>query len=317
MIRVCFILIFFLVVAHLFSQDINRKILSTTDPYELYLNDDGSDTLFYYYMKPISTKGTILILLSGWFRKTDQVFLRTDLPKEAFNNGIATLIPSLNSRIHSDSVSFSFINKMILDYSQDNNLKINNIVIGGLSAGGIMALTYTAWMKKNPNDSFPSPCATFTVDSPVDLSNFWLIEQRAIERNCSKPTIDEAKYVLEDFQKNLGGTPDEVPQNYKKASPYSREDSVGGNAYYLKDIAVRAYCEPDIQFHLKRCEDYYDMNATDLSSMINKLNLLGNEKAELITTTDKGYRMEGIRHPHSWSILDSKECIAWIKRITE
>lgn len=87
------------------------------------------------------------------------------------------------------------------------------------------------------------------------------------------------------------------------------------NAFYLKNIPVRAYCEPDIHYHLEKCEDYFDMNASDLSAMINCLKALGNNSAELIATENKGYRLDGTRHPHSWSILDSKDCVEWIEKI--
>jgi len=33
---------------------------------------------------------------------------------------------------------------------------------------------------------------------------------------------------------------------------------------------------------------------------------------ELIETKDKGYRADGERHPHSWSIVDTENLIHWI-----
>ncbi len=235
--------------ACLLSQEINRTVICTSDPHRLCANDGGSDTLFYYHMTPDSADGTVLVLLSGWFRNTKQVFQRTDLPIEAYKNGISTLIPTINSRIHSDTVCFNLINEMLLKYSQEENIEIENVIIGGLSAGGILALTYTEWMNKSPHKKIPKPCAVFTVDSPVDMYNFWFVEERAIERNCSEPTVNEAKFVKEYFVKYLGGSPLQFPEAYKFASPFSRKDDKGGNAYYLKDVAVRAYCEPDIHFH--------------------------------------------------------------------
>jgi hypothetical protein len=38
---------------------------------------------------------------------------------------------------------------------------------------------------------------------------------------------------------------------------------------------------------------------------------MGNQHAELILTMDKGFLPDGSRHPHSWSIVDNKELIAW------
>ena len=56
----------------------------------------------------------------------------------------------------------------------------------------------------------------------------------------------------------------------------------------------------------------YDLNALDQTAMIQFLNDSGNTKAEFINAFGKGYRIEGNRHPHSWSIIDSHDCIDWI-----
>jgi hypothetical protein len=63
-----------------------------------------------------------------------------------------------------------------------------------------------------------------------------------------------------------------------------------------------------------RGADLYDMNALDQSAMINFLRKQGNKNAEFINAFGKGYRLEGNRHPHSWSIVDAGECLNWIKR---
>jgi hypothetical protein len=63
--------------------------------------------------------------------------------------------------------------------------------------------------------------------------------------------------------------------------------------------------------------DYYDMNAPDQTAMILQLNLMGNDKAEFINALGKGYRLGGIRHPHSWSIIEPTGFITWIMKCLE
>jgi len=46
--------------------------------------------------------------------------------------------------------------------------------------------------------------------------------------------------------------------------------------------------------------------------MINLLNRKENKDAEIIVSHNKGKRLNGSIHPHSWSIMDSKDCMAWI-----
>jgi hypothetical protein len=315
MIRILLITTIFFVGLQGHSQDFNKTILKTTDPDWLYTNDGKSDTLFYLDMTPDTLTGTLLILMSGWHEKIEDIFLETKLPKEAFKRSIPTLIPSINTRVHSDTVCYKLINEMIIDYSKRKNNKIENVIIGGLSAGGIMSLNYAIHMVKNPHSLIPRPKSIVVVDPPVDLYNLWFIMERLSKRNCVASAKNEADYYMEYCNKYLGGTPLEVPEKYREFSPFSREMENGGNTVYLKDIPIRVYCEPDMDWWLARCEDLSDMNATDLSTMINTLRLIGNKHAEFITTTKKGYRLDGRRHPHSWSILDAEDTANWLEKM--
>ena len=121
-----------------FSQDFNKTILQTSDPNWLHTNDGDSDTLFYLNLTPKNYNETILILMPGWHAKPEEIPLKTKLPYEVLKNGISTLIPSINTRVHYDTACFEFINNMILDYSKKKNLEVKNVIVGGLSAGGIV-----------------------------------------------------------------------------------------------------------------------------------------------------------------------------------
>ena len=55
------------------------------------------------------------------------------------------------------------------------------------------------------------------------------------------------------------------------------------------------------------------LNILDGTTFINDLRLLGNDKAELIVTSWKGYRNGGkTYHPHSWITVDNQELVKWI-----
>jgi len=123
----------------------------------------------------------------------------------------------------------------------------------------------------------------------------------------------ESKWLVNEFNKTYGGSPDQYPEQYIKRSMYSKSQTNGGNAKFLVDVPVRIYCDPDILWQMKeRNRDYYDMNAVDQSAMINFLNVIGNKNASFIPALGKGYRLDGTRHPHSWSIVDAQDLIGWI-----
>ena len=120
--------------------------------------------------------------------------------------------------------------------------------------------------------------------------------------------------MINRLEKETGGNPSTHLAEYYKLSPYSFSDSTQTAIRKLSNMPLRIYTEPDINWWLKeRGADFTNMNATECSAMINELNRLGNESAELITTQNKGYRKpQNKRHPHSWSIVDNDELIKWL-----
>ena len=121
-------------------------------------------------------------------------------------------------------------------------------------------------------------------------------------------------YMIDRLEKETGGNPLTHLAQYYNISPYSFTDTTQTEIKKLINVPLRIYTEPDINWWLKqRGADFTSMNATECSAMINELNKLGNQNAELITTENKGYRKpDNRRHPHSWSIVDNDELIKWL-----
>ena len=87
----------------------------------------------------------------------------------------------------------------------------------------------------------------------------------------------------------------------------------GGNARLLKDTPIRIYIEPDLKWRVENWnQDVYSSNMLDATALINVLRLLGNNNAELINTSGAGYRRDGSRNPHSWSIVDERDLAQWL-----
>ncbi len=62
----------------------------------------------------------------------------------------------------------------------------------------------------------------------------------------------------------------------------------------------------------ERHRDLHDWNGIDIISMINQLKILGNENAKVIVSQGKGFRLDGTKNPHSWSIMNSEVFLNWI-----
>jgi len=99
---------------------------------------------------------------------------------------------------------------------------------------------------------------------------------------------------------------------YNKLTPFNSSLSESGNEKFLRNTPVRVYEDIDVEWQLQnRRRSLYDSNALDASELINRLLLSGNERAEFMTAKQPGYRSSGLRHPHSWSIVDEVELIQW------
>ncbi len=51
----------------------------------------------------------------------------------------------------------------------------------------------------------------------------------------------------------------------------------------------------------------------DASELVSRLVLMGNKHAEFVSSKTPGRRSNGLRHPHSWSIVDEVDCVQWMK----
>ena len=186
-------------------------------------------------------------------------------------------------------------------------------VIGGYSAGGMIALRYVELCNEFP-DRYPiQPKGVFTVDSPIDIFTIYNQLGQSLADNYSPIAVEEAeralKYIRDDY-----GVPEEHVQVYAELSAFSMNKAYGENERFLKNTAVRTYHDVDIAWRIiNRNQTVHNSNYEVTAELINRLALMGNGKAEFMQSFKTGFRSNGQRHPHSWSIVDEVECIAWIK----
>jgi len=279
---------------------------------------DESDPEYGYYLT-IEPKGKIegaLLLLPGFGQLAQHVLPETKLHEVAAKNNFLTICFSTRFRSSADDFYQKKLNAALEDVIKRYELNPNKFVIGGFSAGGVIALRYTELCKEFP-DQFPiNPQGVFMADSPVDMFLIHEFFEEAIKENRSEVAVAEAKGSIAYLKKNYGKTPPEDPEFYGKLSPFSINPKYGENEKHLKDVAVRTYHDVDINWRLlNRNQPMRFQNYIATSELINRLLLMGNERAEFIQTFETGYRSNGKRHPHSWSIIDEEECIDWVNNL--
>ena len=296
-----------------YLRKLEKVIISKNDSTDLYINDRDQKDLFYYALIPNKKVKGVLVLLAGTWDRAEYVLSNNKtLCQLAFDNGIAVIVPSINQRLTLNNDVLSFLNTVFSNAIIKFKLPASKFILGGFSMGGLFSIRYTEMAFQDSTKTIVKPAAVYSVDGPTDLENLYHTQERALERS---PNKTEPTYALKEFKNNMGGPPDSVRKNYIYYSTFSHSEKDGGNAKYLNTVPVRIYNDVDVNWWLEnRNADLYDMNALDQSAMINFLHRIGNEKAAFINAYGKGYRLDGTRHPHSWSIVDPTECINWVKK---
>lgn len=296
------------------GQDFEKVVLKTQDTANLYTNDGESTELYYLKLIPKGIiKGAIVILPSGG-ETTEDLLKQITIHQLALNKGIATIIPAINWGTEDRKAEIQTLNAIFKEVVLKHNIPKENFVLGGLSNGGMISLVYT--QKAVKEQTYLKPKGVFGLDVPLDKAHFYEYCQREIKRNFSKLGVGEAHWIKNNYDKIYGGSPEAFPEKYIEASIYSNGVKNGGNAKYLKNIPIRMYTDLDVNWLIdKRRRDLYDWNGTDIVAMINDLKLMGNKDASVIITMGKGVKLDGTKHPHSWSIMDNQDCFNWIEKL--
>lgn len=304
--NILFILIFFTSI-YSFGQRIET----------VYLNAKDSTLNKYLAVIPENTKvKSFLFLLDGFGNSLNDVLVQTDIPQQASQQGILTIIPILNtgsSFFGSDLASHQSLSEIIEHVIAKYHLKEKDFYIGGFSIGGTCAVKYAELSVQN---NYPiKPKAVFAIASPLDWERYYNAAKRVVRLSNPDKVNQEVYFMIDRIEKEMKGTPKTALENFYANSPYSFSDTTQMAIKSLAKTPIMLISEPDIQWGLN--ERGYDIsynNITDHSAMINELQKLGNTNAVLVTTTNKGYRKpNNVRHPISWSIADSDQIIKWLQ----
>ena len=272
----------------------------------------------YRAYSPVGPARALVVYLPQYGAKLD-AWETSSLPQRLAPHGIVSVVglpvPEGTGFMTDDSLQA--LHALLLDAVERFQTPPDKLVIGGFSAGGVGAVRYGEVAVQGSLTGAFRPRALFAVDPPLDLRRWYRGLQLIVQRNHPTIALDEAKQVIQALHYILGGSPDEVPEAYLQASAVTAFAEQGGNLKYLRDIPIRLYTEPDVLFFLKEyLTDLYSLNSLDVVFAINELRSMGNQAAELIITSGKGYRPDlgGMRMPHAWSIVDEPDLASWIEQ---
>lgn len=200
----------------------------------------------------------------------------------------------------------SQLNDVIISYDFEDS----PLYIGGFSSGGNVSFLLSEYLSENLE--FKQPTGVFCVDSPIDLFAIRSNCVNTIQRDFSDVAMEEAHFVIDLFDSTLG-SPDSTIVKYEEASVFTDSTSNLSNMAHLLDKKLRFYTEPDsLWWFENRAAPYQETNAYILRQCAHALQQAGAKEIELIETQNKGYRANGDRHPHSWSIIDKEALFDWM-----
>ena len=165
---------------------------------KIILNDKDSTSGYYLAFEPGSDSiEEVLVLLAGFSERAESIFPQSKLPNVTYANKILTIAFAEGNKITADSIVQSKISAVLEDVIKKYKVKPDGFVLGGYSAGGIVAMRYVELCNEYP-DRFPiKPRGIFTVDSPVDLFTVMDDLENNLKNNYSVPAHNEAEIRIE------------------------------------------------------------------------------------------------------------------------
>ncbi len=291
--------------------DLHKVQFSNQDSTGIYMGDNNEQQLYYHVIVPSEALAGAIVLLPGTWETTEHLLSsNAQLCALAHDHHLAVIVPSINQRLALGGEVLATLNGILADAAKRWAIPTDKVVMGGWSMGGLFSLRYAEYAMENRSLTALKPAAVFSVDGPCDLEGIHAAFVRKLKAN---PSSTEPQYGIREMETSCGGAPATAAAQYQRFSCYSHALPEGGNAAFLKSMPVRIYCDVDPVWWLdNRGQSLYDMNALDHTAMIQTLRALGNQRAEFINAFQKGYRLEGNRHPHSWSIVEPQECLEWV-----
>src|SRR5690606_38819871 len=123
----------------------------------LYINDNDSTELYYLKLVPKSKPiGAVVIFPSGG-ETTQDLLKQIEIPRLAFDNNILTIIPSINWGTENRTVENGILDEIFKEIVKKHKVPKENFVLGGLSNGGMISLTYAETSKKEKESTFLIP----------------------------------------------------------------------------------------------------------------------------------------------------------------
>ena len=194
---------------------------------------------------------------------------------------------------------------------RENDLQGASITMGGFSAGGNVALLLADHLVAAGSPVAPEKA--FLIDSPIDILALYRTSQKNVELDVSEASVRESEMVIDLLDRQVGGQGAPVSA-FESLGVYTDSTQYTGNVAQLRDVDLRLYTEEaEDWWREHRGVEPASTNAYAIKQFAQALAAESYTRAEYVGTHDRGFRANGERHPHAWSIVDVAELLVWMR----
>lgn len=218
----------------------------------------------------------VLVLLGGFGERPEDILPETELENVAYTHRLLTVAMGAGPKLYADSVVLAKLNAVFTYIKTTYGIPPQHFVLGGFSAGGMVALRYVELCNEFAGKFPIQPKGVFMVDSPIDIFTIWNSLEENLRNKYSDPAVEEASRAMA-FIRNDYGVPRENVATYAKINAFNMDKSYGEPEKFLRNTAVRAYHDVDIAWRLvNRNQTVHNANYEVTAELINRLLLMGN-----------------------------------------
>lgn len=254
----------------------------------------------------------LLILFPCFPCNAENTLSEFEIAELSVKNNYSVLAMNLNQRLYLNKKEKQELADQLVRIIKEQGLSKKNIFIGGFSSGGNVSMLISNYLVVHKSQIKPK--GVFIVDSPIDLLGLYTTAEKNLKLNFSVSAVQESTWIKNMFDKEFGNPSREGIKEYEQYSPYTFKTGNIDNLKGLKNLKVRLYTEPDVKWWQEHAKnEYEDLNAFYIQKLSEKLKIeFGEDAIEFLKTKNRGYRTNGERHPHSWSIVDEKDLVNWM-----